>query len=453
MNQSIDIVLTDKQIDFLSAIETTENTFYGGARGGGKSHGLREIMLFRRAEIPQSKGVIFRRTYPELYANHIEPLMQKFPKLREFYNGSTRQITFPNRSILAFRHCQYEKDLHLYQGQEFHDLGIDEIGEWPEAWYWFLKGSNRSSLPHVKPRFIGAGNPGGIGHKWLKRLFITREFRENEKPEDYIFVPAMAEDNPVLMENDPGYISRLESNPNKMLVKAWRGGSWDLQAGQFFDMMDRKAHVIDPFPIPSHWKRFAAFDTGYNHPAGFLWGTSDTDGNVYIYREYAKSKRTTEEVVSDIMKHEDTKQLPPISAGWDCWVKASRGGGPSVDEKFGVASGRKLTLVKANIDRVPGATQVRDYLKVRENGPRLRIFKTCPLLFETLVRMMHDPDNPEDVLKEDATNGDENTGDDLYDTLRYMLMSRPRMSMDPPKGKRKGFYDRESTSQGSWTTT
>jgi len=253
--------LTQKQSDFDQLAKTTENVFYGGAKGGGKSHGLREIMLKRRFEVPNSYGVIFRKTYPELYGNHIAPLLKKFPALLPLYNRANKELHLDNGSVLAFRHCQYEKDLQLHQGQEYHDLAIEEAGEWPEEWFWTLKGSNRSGTPGIEPRCLLTGNPGGIGHKWLKRLFISRQFRENENPKTFAFVPARVEDNPALMEHDPNYIARLEAHPNKVLVRAWRSGDWDLMAGQFFDMVSRETHMIEPFDIPDYWERVGMFPT------------------------------------------------------------------------------------------------------------------------------------------------------------------------------------------------
>jgi hypothetical protein len=42
--------------------------------------------------------------------------------------------------------------------------------------------------------------------------------------------------------------------------------------------------------------------------------------------------------------------------------------------------------------------------------------------------MIHDPDDVEDVLKVDATEGDPLSGDDAYDMIRYGLMSRPTIT-------------------------
>lgn len=454
------VELTPKQLEFDELVKTTENVFYGGAKGGGKSHGLREIMLTRRMEIPNSRGVIFRKTYPELYNNHINPILTKFPILRDYYKQDNKEITLPNGSVLMFRHCEHQRDLGKHQGVEYHDLAIEEAGEWPEDWFHYLKGSNRSSDPAIPVRCLLTGNPGGIGHKWLKRLFIDRKFRpEIEDPKDFAFIPARVGDNPALMENDPNYVSRLRMNKNEQLVKAYLEGSWDIMAGQFFDMVSRETHVIREFEIPDHWQRMGMFDTGFNHPAYFGWMAMDTDGNCYVYREYCKSGRRTEEIVQDIMSFPDTAKLPLIVAGLDCWVKHS--GGPSVEEKFLEASGYKLALTKAVIDRVPGAQQMRDYLALREtndppdkNGkkkmkPRLQFFENCPISFECITRMIHDPKSPEDVLKVDAEDGDPYTGDDSYDGLRYGLMSRPRLSKDPALPKRRGYFRGENESNAT----
>ena len=79
--------LQPKQKEFLQTIENTPVTFYGGAKGGGKSYAVRAIMLLRRLQYPNSQGAIFRKTYPELEGNHIRPLFQQWPFLRDRQSG------------------------------------------------------------------------------------------------------------------------------------------------------------------------------------------------------------------------------------------------------------------------------------------------------------------------------------------------------------------------------
>lgn len=447
----IEIALQPKQRLFLETIEKTPVTFYGGAKGGGKSKGLQLIMLFRRFKYPNSTGAIFRRTYPELEGNHIRPLFQAFPELRGYYNESKKLLSLPNGSTLQFCHCNNENDITLYQGREFHDLAIDEAGQWTESMFRTLLGSNRSAQPRITPKCLLTGNPGGIGHGWLKRIFIERCFNERETPLDYAFVQALVDDNAALMANDPGYISKLRSEPNEALRKAYLHGDWNIFAGQFFQEITKDVHFIKPFEIPNHWNRFGAYDFGYNHPAAFGWFANDEDGNTYLYRELVKAGRRVDQFAIDINKFEDTAKLYPIVAGHDCWtvkgVLKDTAAPPTVSEEFQTHG---INLKRAVIDRIQGASQLRSYLAWQGkagNKPRFYIFDTCPISFDTISRMIHDPDRVEDVLKIDATEGDPLSGDDAYDMVRYGLMSRPTIS-DPivtkhPIGSR-GWYQEQN---------
>lgn len=452
----IRIALQPKQKRFLQAVEETPITFYGGAKGGGKSRGMRDILLLRRLKYPKTHAGLFRRSYKELEGNHIRPLFENYPVLRNYWNDSKKILKLPNGSTLEFCHCKTDADIELYQGREYNDLGIEEAGQWKESAFKTLLGSNRSSTPGIKPRCLLTGNPGGIGHGWLKRIFIKREFKDKERAEDFTFVKALVEDNQALMENDPDYVNRLESNPNEGLRRAYRYGDWDIHAGQFFSEINREVHLIKPFQIPEHWTRFGAYDYGFNHPGAFGWFTCDEDGNVYLYREFAKAQLRIDQYAAELNKYPDTEKLDYVKAGHDCWVtkgvlKFSTA--PTIAEEF---TEHDITISKATIDRLQGAAHVRKFLawqnrsvagKVQDGKPRFYLFDTCPLSFETLSRMQTDPDRVEDVLKEDAVDGDPTTGDDLYDMIRYGLMSRPSPAEPIPAviaHKSKEWFDREA---------
>lgn len=431
------VALQPKQRLFREAMDLYPVTFYGGAKGGGKSHGMRNIFLVRRFEQPGSHGAIFRRTYSELEGNHIRPLFEQYPGLRTYWNDSKKLLTLPTHptpSTLQFCYCANESDVNMYQGWEFHDLGIEEAGQWTETMITRLRGSNRSSKPGIKPRTALTGNPGGVGHGYLKRLFVEKRYKPEEDPADYHFIQALVTDNPALMENDPGYLKRLDAEPNEALRRAYRFGDWDIFAGQFFQEISRNVHLIKPFPIPNHWNRFGSYDYGFNHPAVFGWFANDEDGNTFLYREFARAQMRVDQFAAVLNSVKDTAKLYPIVAGHDCWtmraVLRDEPAPPTVAEQF---ESHGISLRRATIDRIQGAAQVRDYLawQGRPNQrPRLYIFDTCPVTFDALTRMIHDPDRPEDVLKVDATEGDPLTGDDAYDMLRMALMSRPTIT-DP----------------------
>lgn len=427
----IKIKLQPKQKLFRKSIDDNPITLFGGAKGGGKSKGLREIFLLRRFEYPKTHAAIFRRTYPELEGNHIRPLFESFPGLKEYYNESKKILSLPNGSTLQFCHCKNDEDVHLYQGREFDDLGIDEITQWSESIFRTLHGSNRSTKPGVRARTALTGNPGGIGHPWVKRLFIERRFSENENEKDYNFILALVDDNSALIKNDPDYVRRLEANPNKALRDAYRWGSWDVHSGQFFSELRRDLHVVKPFSIPPHWTRFCAYDFGYNHPAAFGWFAVDEDGNIYMYRELILSKHRVDQFCEKLLKFEDTRNAYPVIAGHDCWAKKAvkinshETSPPTIAEEF---MSHGIPLKRATIDRIQGAARLRKYLAHDSDKgikPQFYLFDTCPITYDCLSRMENDPDNMEDVLKVDAVDGDPYTGDDPYDMVRYALMSRP----------------------------
>jgi phage terminase large subunit len=365
--------LQPKQKLFRETINDVPVTMYGGAKGGGKSRGLRDIFLLRRFEQPGTTAGIFRQTYAELEGNHIRPLLSQFPALSQFYNDSKKLLSLPNGSSIEFCYAMNEKDLDRYQGREYDDLGVDEITQWTEAMFRKLHGSNRSSKHGVKPRTALTGNPGGIGHGWVKRLFIDRRFTSLERPADYAFIQAKVDDNYALMENDPDYVYKLESNPNLALRKAFRDGDWDIFAGQYFQEISKDVHFIEPFTIPHHWNRFGAYDYGFNHPGAFGWFAVDEDGNVYMYREFIRAGLRVDEFALELNQHADTSSLYPIIAGLDCWAKRSNTinqqqgvNPPTIAEEF---QSHGINLKQAVVDRIQGAAQLRSYLAWKNRPP------------------------------------------------------------------------------------
>lgn len=468
--------LQPKQKLFRASLEKYPVTLYGGAKGGGKSKGLRDIFLERRFRFPGSVGYIFRETFPELQKNHIEPLLEEYPWIRPYYHSGKKAIFLPNRSVLGFGFVEHEKHLKKYQGFEIHDLGVEEAGNWPWEYISTLWGSNRSSKAGIPARMALTANPGGIAHQNLKRIFIQKQLKSFEleagfRPEDFNYIKALVTDNQALMKADPDYIKRLEANPNEMLRRAFRYGDWDIAAGQYFSEFNRDIHVVKPFKIPAHWTRFWSYDYGFGHPAAWLLWACDEDGNLYVIREIIEPRLYVHEQAARVKKawKELGKPGDPILAwaGLDCWASRTQATGkgdersPTIAEAF---AEHEIYLKPANTARVLGWTRCREYLhhfdetyvedgeeKIRHVPPKNYFFETCPITIECITRMTHDPDNIEDVLKVDADNGDVNTGDDPADSWRHGIMSRPAVAFKPKKEIR-GRYSPKNRLRRSWKT-
>lgn len=459
MDLHVRIALTPKQSEFDRAVEKYLEVLFGGAKGGGKSHGLRSVMLKRRLLYPNSIGYLFRQTYAELEANHITPLFDQYPQLLKYWNDGKKTLHLPNGSRLRFAYIEHRNQLKKFQGREMHDLGIEEAGDWPFENYEYLKKQRRSSIVGIPVRTFLTANPGGAGHQWLKRLFIDKKYEGNEKPENYCYIPARLEDNPAIMEANPEYAAELDSIRNEALRKAWRDGDWDIVAGQFFSEMSRKIHICKPFEIPSHWPRFGSYDYGFGHPASFGWYTVNGDGDVFKYRHLLVARKSIKDFAAILHKSPDTKLLKVVWAGHDCWAKRNNPTGdgplqqPSVAEEFAV---HKIFLKPANIDRRQGARRLREYLTPFTDAQgvvrsKLTFFENCQPTFDCIARMVHDPDDIEDVLKVDSEDGDTETGDDAYDETRYGIMSRPPLAREP-RNSPADKYQKRKKKTTSWTT-
>ena len=177
---------------------------YGGARGGGKSWALRRKLIGLCLNYPGIRCLLVRRSLWELKANHVLPLLSEYGAFIE-YGERDRVISLKNGSAIFLGYCASDSDTLRYQGQEYDIIAIDEATQLSEYQFSIFKASLRGVNAFPKRMYLTC-NPGGIGHAWVKRLFIDRNFRVGENPEDYVFIPALVYDNEVLLQNDPSYI-------------------------------------------------------------------------------------------------------------------------------------------------------------------------------------------------------------------------------------------------------
>lgn len=351
-----------------------------------------------------------------------------FTAIGATWNASDKRFRFPSGAIVDFGYAEHYRDVLQYQGQAFQYVGFDELGQIAEERIWtYLLSRNRPTAPGQVLQMRASANPGGAGHHWLKRRFVTPCVADGTPALvdgfTRAFVSAKLKDNPTLMANDPTYGERLKLLPE--LEYRWLAeGDWDAGAGLALTIT--KAHMVPAFTPPAHWKLFGALDWGYNHP--YSWGlyTADEDGTVYCL-DTATGRHQQPPAMADRFKAMlGNRTVQYTVAGHDVWadIKARSERVPTLFEQF-VAEG--LPMVKAHISRVAGVQNLRRYLTIPE-GRKAR-FLLCDTpnnrkVYECLETRVSDPDEPEDVLKVDADETGTG-GDDHYDQVRYALASRP----------------------------
>lgn len=349
-----------KQDEFLTANERF--VAYGGSRGGGKSWALRFKLKALCLLNPGIKCLIIRRTYAELYRNHIEILVKELSGGAAVYREKSKSFTFYNGSILQLGYCDSERDVLQYQGQEYDIIAIDEATQLTEYQFQCFKACLRGANAFPKRMYLTC-NPGGVGHAWVKRLFIDREYRRGENGADYRFIGAKVYDNFALIKSDPEYVSGLESLPDDMR-RAWLEGEWDVFDGQFFREFDTSVHVCEPFEIPDGWYRYRAIDYGLDMLA-CIWAAAAPDGRFYIYREYNCPGLIVSEAAEKILSLTPPGEVIRATfAPPDLWAR-QKDSGKTMFEIF-CESG--LDVIKASSDRVQGWAQVRELLRCRRSA-------------------------------------------------------------------------------------
>ena len=408
--------------------------FYGGAVSGGKSWAVVVCMLAYVDE-PDYRGLITRRSYPQLH--HIEDLCwSTYPHVGGQYRASERCWLFPSGARIQLGHMQHEKDRFNFQGKEYQRIALDEAPQFTSKQYLYMFSRTRSANPRIKPQIFSTGNPGGVGHKFIKSRFIDiapprTTFVDPETGLTRYFIPATVYDNPSILESDPDYIKRLEALP-EIERRQYLFGDWDIFQGMAFPDLKRDIHGCDPFRIPPEWTRYMAFDWGYAKPFAALWFAVDYDDNLWIYREYYGTKagtldvglRITPEIIArQILELERadgdrvrTRLMDPSAFGALPNYRKNEAVHGTIDMDFQAAG---LFFQKADNDRIQGKQQIHKRLEVDEEGePRVHIFNNLRYFWDIMPDLTLDEGDVEDV-------DSRNQPDHLYDAFRYGCAFRP----------------------------
>lgn len=437
-----------KQALFMSRPEP--EALFGGSAGGGKSDAL-VIEALRQVKIPHYKGLIIRKTYPQL-SELIDKSLNYYPRAYPGakYNASTHTWTFPSGAKIIFGSMQHATDKIQYQGKAYDFIAFDELTHFTYDEYSYLFSRNRPNGPGTRVYMRATANPGGIGHGWVKERFITagapmtpitetvewtnmvtgqKEMRERSR----IFVPSSIYDNQALLQNDPDYIARLASMPEAE-KNALLYGDWDTFSGQVFTewrndpshYKDRFwTHVIEPFRIPKEWSIWCGMDWGYAAPYAVGWFAVDLDGRLYHIREYYGCTGTPNvgvreeptEVALAIKRIEESD--PNLKGRY-----INRVGDPAIwGTQTGESVGRlmereRVYFAKGDNDRLQGKMQLHHRLAFDKDGvPMLYVFSTCRHFIRTVPNLVYDERHVEDV---------DTTGEDhIYDMTKYVAMENP----------------------------
>jgi hypothetical protein len=429
--------------------------FFGGARGGGKTESSIGDWLQHAATYGEAAvGIFVRRKLTQL-AEVIARTKQIFPKLGARYNEQQKTWTMPGGARLKFVYLERDVDAEEYQGHNYTRIYIEEATNFPSADPINKLRATLRSAVGVPVGMRLTGNPGGPGHNWVKKRYISPDPRgfkiitEEEEIEfegvkrtvslSRVFIPSKIGDNQLIMRNDPTYILRLRQSGSAALVKAWLEGNWDIVDGAFFDEWGPQ-HVLETHiwlpRIPPGALRFRAFDWGSARPFSVGWyavsdGTWGLPREALVkYREWYGTleggsnkglKLTVESVAEGILAREKSDVVRYGVADPAIFISD---GGPSKAETMLL---KGCAWRRADNKRIAGAQELHVRLRGEQTEaeamagvpgiPALYFLDNCEHTIRTLPILQHDEDLLEDI--------DTEAEDHAYDETRYAVMSRP----------------------------
>ena len=131
---------------------------------GGKSDALVMLPIVRSFfQHPRFKGIIFRRTYPELEREIIKRSEFWYTPIGAKYNQEKHEWRFHSGAVLRFGHCEYEQDVRKYDTDEYNYMAFDELTSFTEFQYIYLVMSRCRSSIMALPAIARSGtNPGDV---------------------------------------------------------------------------------------------------------------------------------------------------------------------------------------------------------------------------------------------------------------------------------------------------
>ena len=352
---------TAKQAGFLALQE--KEGLYGGAAGGGKSDALLMAAL-QYTHVPGYTALLLRRSYKDLslpgaLMDRAREWLAQYDDVH--WHSQQKTFTFPSGARVVFGYLKTDADVYQYQSSAYQFIGFDELTQFQEFQFTYLFSRLRRpalpcancSLPldtenyvldstghrqyehkdkhaaeeigcsnpepdpkalaeypetpggisvfNVPLRVRSATNPGGYGHDWVKRRYITDPDPFDKRP----FVTALLEDNPYLdREEYAKELSNLDPVTRSQLLR----GDWEARAtgGMFkrswFPVIDTKPRSSD-----ISWVRFwdlAGSEPTPSNPdpdytAGLLMGRDTVTGQFYIadVRRLRRSPLQVERIV------------------------------------------------------------------------------------------------------------------------------------------------------------
>lgn len=442
----------DAQIIFHKS-EAKEKIFIGGNRSG-KTYGSVLDAIWRvtkthpfrpelNAIVEPIRGRHVAVSIEEGLNQIVLPLYEKYMPKRFLVNNSwddsyhkqSRKLILKDGSFIEF--MTYEQATEKFAGTSRHFVAFDEeprLDIWHECIMRLLDTDG--------DWWIAMTPVEGVTWTFTE---IVQPYSEGKRPYALVlWVNTL--DNPHIKKEA---YDRTMANFNEEDRLARSEGNYNFDRGLIYKEFNKDENIYrGEFTIPhsenSSWLIYTSLDSGWKHPAAWLWHAVHESGRIITFHEICLSEITVHDLAAKVRDYEATNNITVhFRTGDPALLQTREQSGTSVLDEYGIEG---IYINVAGVLRGPGSidagiNRVSTYLKARvkfydinnavQEVPMYQVHESCTGLikeFENYRWAKHSSRKIEYIKA--PKKEPEKKNDDRLDSLRYFVTTMQDLSPD-----------------------
>lgn len=366
--------------------------FYGGSKGGGKSHLARIKALKYAYNDPNANGIVFRRNTGSVRSSMFEPAKKMFRPLVNPRDIKESSMEFFFKKTgggkLKFWHLESVNDATKHEGEEYSFVVFDELTTFEESQFLTLLSRLRSQA-NYDSWFLGTCNPYPDSWviDWIEWYLDDEGYPDKEKsgviryfllvdnkpvfaddpqtlidmypdlctsidpdtgkekilpPSTFTFLHSTIYDNPILQKMEPKYIQKLKAQPAHLQARNLYGCWYAREDG---NNLFKREWLKPALEVPKGSLTVRAWDKGYGEPnsknkypdfTASIKMSKSPEGYYYISADFTNNKDESSDVYGRFRKSIGTRNQWILDQcekdGQDITVIIPKEGGPGKGE-------------------------------------------------------------------------------------------------------------------------
>lgn len=332
------------------------------------------------------------------------------------WNNYLRTLTLADGSFIEF--MSYDQELEKFAGTSRHFVSFDEE---PPKTVW----------EECLLRIVDTDGDWWISMTPVEGL--TWVFEEIYKPwkdgeRDWTLVLQVSmDDNPHLKSNAKERILRNLSNDADRAAR--KEGSFVEIKGLVYKKFDSHVHIRENFQLSESMRIYTSLDTGWAHPAAWLWHAVSMSGHIVTFHEIVESERTVESLAAEVHSYESSV-LGPL--GMEVFVRTGDPAMLQTKEHTGTSivgeyAKHDIFIGVEGVPKGPGSVDIgvikmSQYIETVVNGTPLWTCHDTPILARQMANLRWEKyDSKKLEYKKAPKTTIDKKHDDAPDSLRYFI--------------------------------